>query len=748
LKDTVACILINGLTVLLLGTTLWGCTGLKHVTSEDPLFVGHSIKFEEGSPENPSVRVDLNRVLTPVPNRKFLWMRPSLALNTMLSDSAKKKKFWITKVSEPVKLSQVKPDQVIRALNNRMFHNGYFNSHLDYDTVFTGKKKAKYRYTITLHDPHRLGVIYYPEPVNKLNEKIFQSKEMSLLRSGDIYSLELMKEERARIKGYLDENGYIYFNPEFILFQADTVSEENTVNIRISLKPRIPPESRKSYSIGKIVIHDDKDLDNLAPDTLDFDPYLLLTDRNSLAFEAISRGIFLEPGKLYSREDHLQTVRYFGNLPIIRYASIKFTEGDQDTILNPNIYLTQRKRYAYTAEVNTIFRSTNYFGPGVIFSYTDRNANRGAEQFQINLRGRFEMQVSEGVVNPAYELGLEAKYTLPWLYPSFLDKWGKRQLPRTNIGIGYNLFNRLDLYRLNSLYTDIGYKWSRNDIISHSLNPLEIVFTKIPEESKSEDFRAYLEENPGVQRSFDEQFVLGSGYRITYNPAPGDKSQFYFRGGIDLSGNLLNLIYKISKAPTNSSGRYTLGGIPFSQFIRLKTDFRYSFKFGQQASFATRFIAGLGIPFGNSDIVPYIRQYYVGGTNSLRSFLARSIGPGGEPPPKGFNDLTGDIHLEWNLEYRFTIAGSFKGALFTDLGNIWLFNEDPDRPDGHFRFDSFLNQVAISTGWGLRWDFEFVIARLDFGYTMRTPYPLAGERWASDINLLKPVINIAIGYPF
>jgi outer membrane protein insertion porin family len=156
----------------------------------------------------------------------------------------------------------------------------------------------------------------------------------------------------------------------------------------------------------------------------------------------------------------------------------------------------------------------------------------------------------------------------------------------------------------------------------------------------------------------------------------------------------------------------------------------------------------VGIPLNNSDVIPYIKQFYVGGTNSLRSFIARSVGPGSEVPPGGYNDLTGDIRIEGNLEYRFNLSGKLKGALFMDAGNIWLYKEDPSRPDGNFKFDTFIDEIAISSGWGLRWDFDFLVARLDFAYTVRTPYLPAGERWTTEYNFWKPAINIAIGYPF
>jgi len=367
---------------------------------------------------------------------------------------------------------------------------------------------------------------------------------------------------------------------------------------------------------------------------------------------------------------------------------------------------------------------------------------------KINLRGRFEVQISNGAVNPAYELGLEMNYTFPRFYPTFLFNVAKKSLPKTNISVGYNLFNRLDLYRLNSVFANFGYRWSKRDRFTHTLNPLEFIFTRIPENSKSEEFNTYLEENPGVKRSFDEQFIVGSAYEFTYQPPVTSRHEFYFRGGIDFAGNLLNGLYSVANAERDSLGRYTLGGVPFSQYLRLRVDLRYGIDLNEHSMLVSRFSAGLGIPLHNSTILPYIKQFYVGGTNSMRSFIARSVGPGSEVPPEGYNDLTGDIRLEANLEYRFDISGSLKGALFLDAGNIWLYNEDPARPNGEFHANTFLKEIAVSSGWGVRWDFDFIVARLDFAYTLRTPYLPEGERWATDFNFWNPAINIAIGYPF
>ncbi len=727
---------------------LTGCTGMKHVTSKDPLYLGYELIFIEKAKSSRQLTRVANAVVKPEPNATLLWMRPRLARNNMLSDKAKQRKFWKNKIDEPVLLSQTMPDKVAAAIQNRMFHNGYFRAVVKYDTLFVSDRKAKYQYTITLHEPYRFDRIEFPKLTNDLAVKIAETQPESLLKRGNIYSLESVKNERSRIDRQLKEEGYIYFNPEFIAIRADTVTGEHQVRAVVTVKPETPPESRRPYTIRKIYIHDDHTLDNVPFDTLQFGDYYLISQHRAIRFDVLQHGIFLKPGDRFAQSNYLHTIRYMNGLPIVRNASIRFSRHADTDELDMMVYLSQRKRFAYSAEFNAIFRSTNYFGPGVQFSYTDRNLKGGAEQLKVNLRGRFEVQIVDGVVNPAYEMGVEVNYQLPRLYPSFLLNLGKTNLPKTNISAGYNLFNRLDLYRLNSVYTNFGYRWSQGDRISHSFNPLEVIFTRIPEESKSDQFRQYLEDNPGVQRSFDEQFIVGTGYEFIYQNASGKRNDFFFRGGIDMAGNLLYGLYSAANSTKDSLGRYTLFGVPFSHYIRTRFDIRYGHAIRQQSKLVGRFSAGVGVPLNNSDILPYVKQFYVGGTNSLRSFVARTVGPGSEMPPGGFNDLTGDIRLEGNLEYRFTVSGKLKSALFVDAGNIWLFNEDPSRPNGTFRMNTFVNEIAISSGWGLRWDFDFIVARLDFAYTLRTPYLPKGERWATSFNFWNPAINIAIGYPF
>ena len=230
--------------LLLFVVTYFGCTGMKNITNEDPLFIGNEFIITDGTNQAKNIIRQAASRLQPKPNQRLLWMRPALARNNMLSDSAKKKKFWKNKIDDPVVLSQVQPYLAGQILQNRIYHNGFFQNTVGFDTLRIGKKRAKYLYQITLNDPHKIGSVVFPEPRDELSEKIDLSQEHSLLKAGDLYSLETIIKERIRIDHFLKDRGYLYFNPEFIYLQADSISEDHMVNIRVLVKPETPPESR------------------------------------------------------------------------------------------------------------------------------------------------------------------------------------------------------------------------------------------------------------------------------------------------------------------------------------------------------------------------------------------------------------------------------------------------------------------------------------------------------------------------
>jgi outer membrane protein insertion porin family len=317
------------------------------------------------------------------------------------------------------------------------------------------------------------------------------------------------------------------------------------------------------------------------------------------------------------------------------------------------------------------------------------------------------------------------------------------------------VLQRQKLYTMNSFRASYGYTWKESIQKEHELNPISINYVQpINVDSAYTDS---AKQNKTLLKAIEKQFILGSEYTYTYTNVLNYKpvNGFYFSGGVDLSGNIAGLAMSanIKKGDTAK-----IFGAQFSQYTRLQSDFRYYRKVGEKSVFANRIMVGLGIPYGNSSQLPYIKQFFSGGNNSIRAFRSRSVGPGTYESPKDVGLLAeqpGDIKLELNTELRFPLAGIIEGAVFVDAGNVWLFNADTSKPGAQFS-NKFLNELAAGAGVGIRFDLSFLVLRFDLAFPIRKPWLPKGERlvlnnvdfgssaWRKE-NL---VFNLAIGYPF
>lgn len=334
-------------------------------------------------------------------------------------------------------------------------------------------------------------------------------------------------------------------------------------------------------------------------------------------------------------------------------------------------------------------------------------------------------------------------------------------MPNTIFTLGGGIFSRVELYELYSFNASLGYSWKTNEKVSHLLRPVDVSFTKLAESSP--EFEDYLDQNPNIRKSMEEQFILGTSYTFTLSNMhlTKRKSNFYLNESVDVAGNLVGLIMNASTGEkATPENPHIILDVAYSQFVRLRNEFRYFYKTGKKSQLGWRIIAAAGIPYQNSSTMPYVKQFYVGGTNSLRAFPARSVGPGTYSAPDslttGYVDQTGDVKLETSLEYRFPIYKYFRGALFLDAGNIWLVNNDENRQGGKFDINTFYSELAVGAGYGFRFDFNYIVLRFDLAFPMRKPWLPEGDRWAfGDIDLGSPawrkeniITNIAIGYPF
>jgi outer membrane protein assembly factor BamA len=298
-----------------------------------------------------------------------------------------------------------------------------------------------------------------------------------------------------------------------------------------------------------------------------------------------------------------------------------------------------------------------------------------------------------------------------------------------------------------SAKTELNYSWGRRRDITHSLSP--VYLNSISLLATTPAFDSVINDNIYIRKSFEEQFIIGTRYNFIYDNSPQTRSRnFYFNGGVSTSGNLIDAFKHVGGPPLDRPIEF-LGEV-YSQHIKFTSDIRYYFnRFHQRL--ALRLFTGIGIPYLNSEVLPYVEQFFSGGAYSVRGFLARTVGPGTfHETDNTYIDQSGDVKLEGNVEYRFDMSRILKGALFLDAGNIWLVNEDETRPGSHFDLNSFYKQFAVGAGFGLRFDFTFFVLRTDLGVPLRTPYLQDDRNWQFGTGNLfsKAKFYLAIGYPF
>jgi len=720
---------------------LWGCDITKKLPKGEVLYSGAVIRYNSEKPlRKTTVKKDLEKVKGPKPNGSFLGLRPKLWIYLVAGKEKKKGlgHFLKTKLGEaPVLMTELHPATTAELMKNRLSADGYFHSQVIFERVVK-KRTTGFLYTVTLKFPYLIGDVKFPEGDSALDISIRATKEKSLIKKDVLYNLDLFKQERVRIVQELKNAGFFYFNTDYLLFKADSVPNSKQVNVSLTIKPITPARARRAYIINTVSLHIE------GPDSMYRD--------SALRPNVILKSVYLKKGELYSRKNHTQTLNHLMEMGTFKNVDISFVESpDSSGKLDVSVRLALLPRKSVSADLDAITKSDNFTGPALTVSYKDKNLFKGAELFVVNLTGSFETQFggNESGYN-SYEIGANSQLYFPeFILPFNIKPPPTLFLPKTKIDLGFKLDQRVLYYNMSSMNLSFGYKWKATAQREFELDPISFSFTKLL--STTDAFRSLLLENPYLSQSFQEQFIIGSTFSYTYNSMIGSRSpnQDYFQGTLQISGNTLHLVSD------------KVFGYDYSQFSRFTLEYRYSYSLNKENKIAVRLYGGAGLPYGNSSIMPYVKQFFSGGSNSIRAFQARSLGPGSYKVPdslagKFFLDQSGDIKLEGNLEYRFPIFSVLKGAIFADAGNIWLAGKNPLYPGGEFNISTFQNEIAVGTGVGLRFDFTYFVLRFDLGFPLRVPSLPENERWVvNQINFSNSswrsqnlVLNFAIGYPF
>jgi outer membrane protein insertion porin family len=750
---------------------LESCSTTKHIPANDKLYTGATVTVKGPLTvrERKELREDLSGLTRPKPNSKLLGVPVKLMFYNMFYNAKKglfknmRDKFG----QPPVLLSQVDLDANIKLLQNYTENKGYFHAKTTGDTTIK-RKKASAKYTVETGPRYTINKVQFPTDSSDLSLALVQTQKNSLLIPGDPFDLEVIRGERTRIDAIIKEKGFYFFSPDYLLIKTDSTIGNNLVDMYLTVKPETPKEARQIYRINDVYIYSNYRLNTARLDTSRADEqvykgYHIIDRRQRFKPYVFEETMQFKPGDVYNRTDHNQTLNRLINLNTFKFVKNRFEVANVDSPkLDAYYYLTPLPSKSLRAEITTITRSNNLNGWQLNLGWQHRNLFRSAAQTHITAYVGSDVQFSGAFSGyNTYRTGVEADFSIPRFVVPFVNLRNKgAYAPRTTIRLGYDILQRQKLYTLNSYRFEYGYNWKRTIQKSHELYPVSITYAQPL--NVTETYKNLQDSIVGLAHIIDQQFILGSRYEFLYNQMANGvqpRNAWYFNGIVDLSGNIAGLA---SGANAKRGDTVSLFGTPFSQYLKLETDIRYYRRIGLKSTWANRIDIGIGIPYGNSTQIPYIKQFFTGGNNSLRGFRSRSVGPGtyfpktnSGKPASIIPDQTGDIKLEMNTEFRPHLSGPLYGAIFLEGGNIWLLNDSTytNKPGAQFT-SKFLSQLAVDAGVGIRLDITLFVIRFDVAFPLRKPWVIPPSV-LRDINFFDPtwrrqnlVYNLAIGYPF
>lgn len=747
---------------------LTGCSVKKYIPEGEMLFQGGEVKvIDTAEIENKSgLENELQSLLYPEPNTKFLGLYPGLHYyyKAQTDKSNFITRFLNKKIGEkPAYFSDVKLEDTENLIDNRLENNGFFysstTSTIEKDTV---KKTVKTNYTVRVSKPYRLKS--YQLEVDSLDalgdipvyREISKSLKETILKEGNRYNLDAFKAERERIDQYLKKKGYYNFNSNFILFQADTnLSENRKYNLYLKLKPGVPEKSKVPYVLNKIEVNP-----NTTKDTSDQMRNMEIIEgisfkQNEIFFKPkrLNPFILLRPGQFYDPVKSKYSSQRLSSIGTYKFVNIDYEEIESNIMdsvvpdsihtryLNATISLSPLTKRSIRAELQAVTKSNDFTGPNLSLTYLNRNIFKGGENFSASGNIGYEKQFGRKTNgSSSLRLGVSMSLTYPRLiFPGNLGRHFKYSIPKTKITTGFDYFRRSNLYNLNSYSGSFGYVWNASNKVIHQFNPIQIDYVKLGQTSAQ--FDSTLNANPFLKRSFEQQFIAGLTYSYTFNELDktNKKGEFYLRFNYDMAGNTIDLLGKTREGDSAKS----LLGLQYAQYVKGDLDLSYHYSINNsEHTIVGRVFGGIGIPYGNSETLPFVKQYFSGGSYSVRAFQIRGLGPGEYQPDENVDsyfDRSGDIRLEGNLEYRFPLISVLKGAIFADAGNIWNLTDNLE--GGKFTSD-FYKQFGVGAGIGLRVDVQGFVIRFDFAAPLKRP----STTW--DFDYKNPVFNFAIGYPF
>jgi len=758
---------------------LASCSSTKHVPQGELLL--DKVNINIADPRHEVQKTELANYLRQNANHRVLGgLKLQLAFYNMSGrDSSKWYNRWIQRVGTPPviydsTLTRASADQLHMALINRGFMNNRVAYRVDADSV---KRKAKVDYDITLGDPYYIRSISYEIPDEELSEIILADSAHFNVHTGDLLNNTRLDEWRQSITENLRNHGYFAFNKEYITFLADTAAGSRAVDLTLNTREpyrndRMPyyTEHRPFYvrhvtyvtHYDPLAMHDEY----WGEDTVSLNTGIEVYEgaERYLRPQLLDECNHIEPGQLYNVDDINRTYRALGRLSVIKQINIDIRPvGEVDGVLMVDAFVLLQPDKSKTISVS--LEGTNSEGDlgfGVGVDYQHRNLFKGAEVLSAKAKVSYESLSGNlgGLINNNYsEYSTELGITFPKFMAPFLKRSFKRKIQAsTAFTLNFD-------YQARPEYTRViagggwRYQWTeRSRRMSHTLTLVDLSFISVPR--IQEEFKKRISNRLWLY-SYEDHLIMRIGYNFyRTNKAEMNVLQmgrfqrnvFTIRANAETAGNVLYGLSHLTRQKADEDGSYKWLGIRYSQYVKADADYSFTHNIDRRQSVAFHVGAGIAIPYGNSDVLPFEKRFYSGGANSVRGWGVRTLGPGSynsNNDLKNFYFQCGDIRFDVNLEYRAKLFWVVELGLFLDAGNIWTIKEYENQPGGVFKFNKFYEQIAASYGAGIRLDFKYFLVRVDMGMKAHNPasgqehWPLFSPKFKRDSEF-----HFSVGYPF
>lgn len=757
--------LLTGGLLLFLGS----CSSTKFVPEDEHLLTNVKIKNKARDIS----REKLKPYVRQHENTKLLgfWKFYLGLYNLSGQDDDKGFNRWLRRIGEePVIFDPYLVSQSAQQMKLYLNNQGYFQASVNDTVIYHGIQKAKVVYSIDPGNRYYINDVDYRIEDDSIRNEVLADTLETLLREGRPFTVELHERERERINENLRNKGFYKFSEEFIYFLSDTSIGDYRVNdslIVMSPEEVLGKKHHQKYRIDNVLfqvgigtnelLNEDTVRVTNGFDTLRIeDVYIVYEDELSFKPQLLTSSTYIRSNDYFNAELVDRTHQLLSSLRLFRYINIRFretgrTNNNNEPLLDCIISLSPGKPQSFSVDIEGTNSSGN-IGAAGSFNYQHKNLFKGGEFFTLNTRLARQNQFVRSSTEEfnTIEIGGEASIVIPrfWI-PLRIQQFRQRYNPKTNLSLAYNYQRRPD-YTRTIANARLGYNWRSSRYITHAFYPLEFNLVNIP--NLSREFEERISET-FLRYTYEDHLIVNMNYSFLFNQQTlGQKNDFwYFRANLESAGNVLSLLSPLWENGNN--GDYSrLLGIRYAQYVKSDIDLRFHNRIDRYTSLVWRFFAGVGVPYGNLNVLPFEKRYFSGGANSIRAWPVRGLGPGSYSEEEfRFYNQTGDMKMEMNLEYRFKLFWLLEGALFVDAGNIWSIRESSSPEGGLFDVRNFYEEIAVGTGIGARFDFNYFIFRFDMGLKTHDPSLPEGERW---IPLSRPWrwddvgFNFAIGYPF